>query len=94
MWGLHIELACAKPRWLWRLFGAEALFASSRRRHCLGRRGGEVAPVPVPGHETPSLTPHSLGQDVLATRVDAPRPPRLHRPVVRETNEICCVYLL
>jgi hypothetical protein len=26
--GLHIDLACAKPRRLWRLFGPEAFFCS------------------------------------------------------------------
>src|SRR5215510_9286114 len=55
-WGLHIELACAKPRRLWRLFGAEALLKSSRRRRSRGRRHGRVVHVPVPGHATASLT--------------------------------------
>src|SRR5215471_10137588 len=39
-WGLHIELACAQPRRLWRLFGAEALLKSSQRRRARGRRHG------------------------------------------------------
>src|SRR5262244_3282977 len=55
-WGLHIELACAKPRRLWRLFGAEALLKSSWRRRARGRRHGRVVHVPVPGHATASLT--------------------------------------
>ena len=41
------------------MFGAEAFFAPSRRRSCLGSRGGWVAHGPVPGHETASLTPSS-----------------------------------
>src|SRR5215831_3637517 len=42
----------------------------------------------------PPGPPHSLGQDALAPRVDAPRPSRRHRPVVRETNAIGLGYLL
>jgi hypothetical protein len=29
-WGLPIELACAKPRRLWRLFGAEGPFGAGQ----------------------------------------------------------------
>src|SRR5262249_57200506 len=55
-WGQHIELACAKPRWLWRLFGAEAFLKPSRRRRAYGRRHGWMVHVPVLGHETASWT--------------------------------------
>jgi len=41
--GLHMELACAKPRRLWRLFGAEALFCAVSEEDLprpQGRMGG------------------------------------------------------
>ena len=40
------------------------------------------------------MSPHGLGQDVVATVVDAPRPSRLHRPAVRDTNWVCVASLL
>jgi len=55
--GLHIELACAKPRRLWRLFRVEALCDPSRRRTGSCSRGRRVAKVASPGDETSSLTP-------------------------------------
>jgi hypothetical protein len=52
MWELHKDLACAKSRRLWRLFGAWVLYALCRREIHVGSRGGRVAHVPVSGHET------------------------------------------
>src|SRR2546428_10300902 len=59
--GTHVgaahRMACAKPRRLWRLLGAEALFGPSRRGIGIGSRCLRMAYVPVSGHATASLTP-------------------------------------
>src|SRR5215475_12741719 len=59
-WGLPIELACAKPRRLWRLFRGEGLFDLCRRGLHVGSRGLWMANIPVPGPEMASCVAQEL----------------------------------